>query len=166
MGWLNFICRSEYHFCLKLSPQRILMRCEQCVAGMAPSSYLLQRVSAGRYLCSCSMLWSLTALLIPACTNWSSLMGLRFIMGELNNLQAVAKSFKIDHSIRLSRSYHCSVNIIGDRGILQESRTTTTKCHRLRSCELCNQRLSFMGGWPHSLYCSTKNLAIFIYHHR
>jgi ACS family allantoate permease-like MFS transporter len=49
---------------------------------MAPSSYLLQRVSSARYLCTCSMLWSLTALLIPACHNWQGLMGLRFFMGK------------------------------------------------------------------------------------
>lgn len=59
---------------------------------MAPSSYLLQRVSAGRYLCTCSMLWSLTALLIPACHNWESLMGLRFLMGKLKDLPGVLRS--------------------------------------------------------------------------
>ncbi|KAL1962752.1 hypothetical protein VTN77DRAFT_9206 [Rasamsonia byssochlamydoides] len=48
---------------------------------MWPSSYLLQRIPSAKYLSSCSICWSVMALLIPACRNWGNLMVVRFLMG-------------------------------------------------------------------------------------
>ncbi|KAF2679373.1 MFS general substrate transporter [Lentithecium fluviatile CBS 122367] len=51
------------------------------LTGMFPSSYLIHRLPSAKYLCSCSVGWSTMALLMAACTNWSSLMAVRFLMG-------------------------------------------------------------------------------------
>lgn len=51
------------------------------LVGMFPSSYMIHKFPAAKYLCTCSMAWSAMALLMPACSNWSGLMALRFLMG-------------------------------------------------------------------------------------
>ncbi|KAL1607858.1 hypothetical protein SLS60_002796 [Paraconiothyrium brasiliense] len=51
------------------------------LVGMFPSSYLIHKFPAAKYLCTCSMAWSAMALLMPACSSWSGLMALRFLMG-------------------------------------------------------------------------------------
>lgn len=51
------------------------------LVGMFPSSYLIHKLPAAKYLCVCSMAWSIMALLMPACSSWSGLMALRFLMG-------------------------------------------------------------------------------------
>ncbi|KAJ4366156.1 hypothetical protein N0V83_007791 [Neocucurbitaria cava] len=51
------------------------------LAGMFPSSYLIHRLPSAKYLCACSVGWSAMALMMVACTNWSSLMAVRFFMG-------------------------------------------------------------------------------------
>ncbi|PGH33021.1 hypothetical protein GX50_04167 [[Emmonsia] crescens] len=53
------------------------------IVGMWPSSYLVQRFPPAKYLCVCSMGWSLMALLIPACKSSKGLLTLRFFMGFL-----------------------------------------------------------------------------------
>ncbi|OAL43044.1 MFS transporter [Pyrenochaeta sp. DS3sAY3a] len=53
------------------------------LVGMFPSSYLIHRFPAAKYLCSCSIGWSLMALLMPACHNYGGLLTLRFLMGAL-----------------------------------------------------------------------------------
>ncbi|KAL5364845.1 fungal-specific transcription factor domain-containing protein [Aspergillus floccosus] len=53
------------------------------IIGMWPSSYLVQRLPSAKYLASCAFGWSVMALLIAACRNWSGLMALRFFMGCL-----------------------------------------------------------------------------------
>lgn len=51
------------------------------LTGMFPSSYLIHRLPSAKYLCACSVGWSTMALLMASCTNWSSLMAVRFFMG-------------------------------------------------------------------------------------
>ncbi|KAF1973163.1 MFS transporter [Bimuria novae-zelandiae CBS 107.79] len=51
------------------------------LVGMFPSSYLVHKFPAAKYLCTCSVAWSVMALLMPACSNWGGLMALRFLMG-------------------------------------------------------------------------------------
>ncbi|KAF2141017.1 uncharacterized protein K452DRAFT_251900 [Aplosporella prunicola CBS 121167] len=51
------------------------------LAGMFPSTYLIQRLPSAKYLCCCSIGWSAMALLMPACKGWSGLMAVRFFMG-------------------------------------------------------------------------------------
>ena len=53
------------------------------LVGMFPSSYLLHKFPAAKYLCSCSIGWSAMALIMPACHNFGGLMALRFLMGAL-----------------------------------------------------------------------------------
>ncbi|KAK2753872.1 hypothetical protein FQN55_000236 [Onygenales sp. PD_40] len=53
------------------------------VVGMWPSCYLVQRLPAAKYLCGCSLGWSLMALLIPVCKSSAGLLTLRFFMGFL-----------------------------------------------------------------------------------
>jgi len=51
------------------------------LVGMFPSSVLLHIFPSAKYLCTCSMGWSVMALLMPACHNWAGLMAVRFFMG-------------------------------------------------------------------------------------
>ncbi|CAH0022158.1 unnamed protein product [Clonostachys rhizophaga] len=51
------------------------------LVGIWPSTYLIDRLPAGKYLSACSMCWSLMTLCIAACHNWAGLMVLRFLMG-------------------------------------------------------------------------------------
>ncbi|KAK7211264.1 hypothetical protein V2G26_018442 [Clonostachys chloroleuca] len=51
------------------------------LVGISPSTYLIHRLPAGKYLSACSMCWSLMTLCIAACHNWAGLMVLRFLMG-------------------------------------------------------------------------------------
>ncbi|KAF4125985.1 transporter [Geosmithia morbida] len=51
------------------------------LVGIWPSSYLIHRLPAAKYLSACSMCWSLMTLCIAACHNWAGLMVLRFLMG-------------------------------------------------------------------------------------
>ncbi|KLJ09649.1 hypothetical protein EMPG_14928 [Blastomyces silverae] len=53
------------------------------IVGMWPSSYLVQRFPPAKYLCVCSMGWSLMALLIPISKSSRGLLTLRFFMGFL-----------------------------------------------------------------------------------
>lgn len=53
------------------------------LVGMFPSSYLIHKFPAAKYLCSCSIGWSLMALLMPVCHNYGGLLTLRFLMGAL-----------------------------------------------------------------------------------
>lgn len=65
------------------------------MAGMFPSSILLHKLPSGKYLCMCSLGWSITALLMPACKNWSSLMAVRFFMGAFEAIIVPAISLLI-----------------------------------------------------------------------
>lgn len=51
------------------------------LVGIWPSTYLIHRLPAGKYLSGCSMCWSIMTLCIAACHNWAGLMVLRFLMG-------------------------------------------------------------------------------------
>ena len=51
------------------------------LVGIWPSTYLIHRLPAGKYIASCSMCWSIMTLCIAACHNWAGLMVLRFLMG-------------------------------------------------------------------------------------
>jgi MFS family permease len=51
------------------------------LVGMFPSSWLIHKFPSAKYLCSCSIGWSIMALLMPACSNFGGLMALRFLMG-------------------------------------------------------------------------------------
>uniref|UniRef100_A0A8H7TWQ0 Major facilitator superfamily (MFS) profile domain-containing protein n=1 Tax=Bionectria ochroleuca TaxID=29856 RepID=A0A8H7TWQ0_BIOOC len=51
------------------------------LVGIWPSTYLIHRLPAGKYLSAFSMCWSLMTLCIAACHNWAGLMVLRFLMG-------------------------------------------------------------------------------------
>ncbi|EEU38145.1 uncharacterized protein NECHADRAFT_47932 [Fusarium vanettenii 77-13-4] len=51
------------------------------LVGIWPSTYLIHRLPAGKYLGGCSMCWSIMTLCIAACHNWAGLMVLRFLMG-------------------------------------------------------------------------------------
>lgn len=51
------------------------------LVGMFPSSALIHRFPAAKYICCCYIFWSTMALLVPACSNFSGLMTLRFLMG-------------------------------------------------------------------------------------
>ncbi|KAK7407835.1 hypothetical protein QQX98_010006 [Neonectria punicea] len=51
------------------------------LVGIWPSTYLIHRHPAGKYLSACSMCWSIMTLCIAACHNWAGLMVLRFLMG-------------------------------------------------------------------------------------
>lgn len=53
------------------------------LVGMFPSSALIHKFPAAKYLCCCSIGWSVMALLMPACHNFGGLMALRFLMGAL-----------------------------------------------------------------------------------
>ncbi|OAL07255.1 MFS transporter [Phaeosphaeriaceae sp. SRC1lsM3a] len=51
------------------------------LVGMFPSSALIHKFPAAKYICCCSVMWSMMALLMPACSNFGGLMTLRFLMG-------------------------------------------------------------------------------------
>lgn len=51
------------------------------LVGIWPSTYLIHRLPAGKYLAGCSFCWSIMTLCIAACHNWTGLMVLRFLMG-------------------------------------------------------------------------------------
>jgi MFS transporter, ACS family, allantoate permease len=51
------------------------------LVGIWPSTYLIHRLPAGKYLSACSFCWSIMTLCIAACHNWAGLMVLRFLMG-------------------------------------------------------------------------------------
>ncbi|KAM6522824.1 hypothetical protein FALCPG4_012437 [Fusarium falciforme] len=51
------------------------------LVGIWPSTYLIHRLPAGKYLGGCSMCWSIMTLCIAACHNGAGLMVLRFLMG-------------------------------------------------------------------------------------
>ncbi|KAL1311856.1 hypothetical protein AAFC00_001930 [Neodothiora populina] len=49
--------------------------------GMFPNTYLISGLPSAKFMCICSIVWSGMALLLAACTNWSELMAVRFLMG-------------------------------------------------------------------------------------
>ncbi|KAJ5232562.1 hypothetical protein N7468_005518 [Penicillium chermesinum] len=51
------------------------------LVGIWPSTYLVHRLPAGKYIGACSFCWSIMTLCIAACHNWAGLMVLRFMMG-------------------------------------------------------------------------------------
>lgn len=61
----------------------------QSIVGMWPSTYLVHRLPTAKYLCACSLGWSILSLLLPVSRNWSGLMALRFFMGMLDIISNV-----------------------------------------------------------------------------
>ncbi|KAI9728023.1 MAG: hypothetical protein M1834_007837 [Cirrosporium novae-zelandiae] len=49
--------------------------------GMFISSYLVHRLPTAKYLCFCSICWSILTLFYAACKSWGGFMVLRFLMG-------------------------------------------------------------------------------------
>ncbi|KAK6421162.1 hypothetical protein LTR81_005837 [Elasticomyces elasticus] len=53
------------------------------LVGLFPASYLVQRLPTAKFLCSCSIGWSVLTLLVAVCHSWAPIMVLRFLMGML-----------------------------------------------------------------------------------
>ncbi|KAI1473392.1 MFS general substrate transporter [Daldinia eschscholtzii] len=53
------------------------------LVGLFVTSFLIQRIPAGKLLAAGSLLWSICTLMYAPCRSWSGFMGLRFLLGFL-----------------------------------------------------------------------------------
>lgn len=117
------------------------------IAGMWPSSYLVNRLPSAKYLSACSIGWSVLALLMPVSHNWSGFDGPEVLHG-------------------LPRSHNRALDLAHCGRFLQKIGAAASERDCICRCQLYYQRLPLVGCWPYPIHRALGGLAVPFYYHR